>query len=150
MFWEVVVMKLKALSAVIVCCLAFSLFGCGKEIKSITDFSEYADMTRETDKIEVTFDNNSGSPFYFTIEKQEDIRQIMSIVFSSTFKNMGKEPFNGNHTYISIIQGEHKYDLHLLMNKEGKYYYSFATDDLQNKINELARHAGAYNNTEKK
>lgn len=142
-------MKLKALSAVIVCCLAFSLFGCGKEIKSITDFSEYADMTRETDKIEVTFDNNSGSPFYFTIEKQEDIRQIMSIVFSSTFRNMGKEHFDGNHTYISIIQGEHKYDLHLLMNKEGKYYYSFATDDLQNKINELARNAGAYNNTEK-
>lgn len=35
------------------------------------------------------------------------------------------------------------------MNKEGKYYYSFATDDLQNKINELARNAGAYNNTEK-
>ena len=132
-------MKLKALSAVIVCCLAFSLFGCGIEIKSITDFSEYADMTRETDKIEVTFDNDSGSPFYFTIEKQEDIRQIMSIVFSSTFKNMGKEPFDGNHTYISIIQGEHKYDLHLLMNKEGKNYYSFATDDLQNKINELAR-----------
>ena len=142
-------MKLKALSAVIVCCLAFSLFGCGKEIKSITDFSEYADMTRETDKIEVTFDNNSGSPFYFTIEKQEDIGQIMSIVFSSTFKNMAKEPFDGNHTYISIIQGEHKYDLHLLMNKDGKYYYSFATDDLQNKINELARNAGAYNNTEK-
>ncbi len=142
-------MKLKALSAVIVCCLAFSLFGCGKEIKSITDFSEYADMTRETDKIEVTFDNNSGSPFYFTIEKQEDIRQIMSIVFSSTFKNMGKELFAGDNTYISIIQDERKYNLHLLMNKEGKYYYSFATDDLQNKINELARNAGAYNNTEK-
>ena len=142
-------MKLKALSVVIVCCLAFSLFGCGKEIKSITDFSEYADMTRETDKIEVTFDNNSGSPFYFTIEKQEDIRQIMSIVFSSTFKNMGKELFAGDNTYISIIQGERKYNLHLLMNKEGKYYYSFATDDLQNKINELARNAGAYNNTEK-
>ncbi len=140
----VVFMKLKALSAVIVCCLAFSLFGCGKEIKSITDFSEYADMTRETDKIEVTFDNNSGSPFYFTIEKQEDIRQIMSIVFSSTFKNMGKELFAGDNTYISIIQGERKYNLHLLMNKEGKYYYSFATDDLQNKINELARNAGAY------
>ena len=31
---------MKALSAVIVCCLAFSLFGCGIEIKSITDFSE--------------------------------------------------------------------------------------------------------------
>lgn len=28
MFLEVVVMKLKALSAVIICCLAFSLFGC--------------------------------------------------------------------------------------------------------------------------
>ena len=83
-------MKLKALSAVIVCCLAFSLFGCGKEIKSITDFSEYADMTRETDKIEVTFDNNSGSPFYFTIEKQEDIRQIMSIVFLRLSKTWGK------------------------------------------------------------
>ncbi len=31
---------MKALSTVIVCCLAFSLFGCGIEIKSITDFSE--------------------------------------------------------------------------------------------------------------
>lgn len=144
---EVVVVKVKALNAVIVCCFAFSLFGCSKEIKSITDFSEYANMTWETDKIEVMLDNNSGSPFYFTIERQEDIRQIMSIVFSSTFKNMGKEPFDGNHTYISIIQGEHKYDLHLLMNKEGNYYYSFATDDLQNKINELARNAGAYNKT---
>ena len=95
--------------------------------------------------IDVTYDNNSGSPFYFTIEKQEDIRQIMSIIFSSTFKNMGKELFAGDNTYISIIQGEHKYNLHLLMNKEGKNYYAFATDDLQNKINELARNAGAYN-----
>lgn len=71
----------------------------------------------------------------------------MAIVFSSTFKNMGKEPFDVNHTYI--IQGEHKYDLHLLMNKEGKYYYSFAIDDLQNKINELGRNYGTYNNTKK-
>ena len=55
-------MKLKALSAVIVCCLAFSS-GCGKKIKSITDFSKYASMTRETDRIEVMYDNNSGSPF---------------------------------------------------------------------------------------
>ena len=86
-------MKLKALSAVIVCCLAFSLFGCSKEIKSITDFSEYADMTRETDKIEVTFDNNSGSPFYFTIEKQEDIRQIMSIVFFFDLQKHGERTF---------------------------------------------------------
>ena len=137
-------MKLKALSVAIVCCLVFSS-GCGKKIKSITDFSKYANMTRETDRIEVTYDNNSGSPFYFTIEKQEDIRQIMSIIFSSTFKNMGKELFAGDNTYISIIQGEHKYNLHLLMNKEGKNYYSFATDDLQKKINELARNAGAYN-----
>ena len=58
---------------------------------------------------------------------------------------MGKELFAGDNTYISIIQGEHKYNLHLLMNKEGKNYYSFAMADLQNKINELARNAGAYN-----
>lgn len=116
----------------------------GKEINSITDFSKLSDMTRETDKIDVEFDNYSGSPFYFTIEKQDDIDEIMDIIFSSSFTKMGKEMNSGDHTSITIIQGEKEYHIHSFMNKEGEFYYSFATVELQTKLQELAREAGAF------
>lgn len=120
----------------------------GKGITTITDFSKFADMTRETDKIEVEFDNYSGYPFYFTIEDQEDIEEIMNIIFSATFTKMGTEPNGGDHTSITIIQGEKEYKMHAFMNKEGQYYYSFSTTELQLKINELAREAGAFDGVE--
>lgn len=117
-----------------------------KEVNTITDFSKFADMTRETDKIDVEFDNYSGYPFYFTIEDQEDIEEIMDIIFSASFTKMGTEPNAGDHTSITIIQGEKEYKMHAFMNKEGQYYYSFSTTELQLKINELAREAGAFEN----
>ncbi len=117
-----------------------------KEVNTITDFSKFADMTRETDKIDVEFDNYSGYPFYFTIEDQEDIEEIMDIIFSASFTKMGTEPNAGDHTSITIIQGEKEYKMHAFMNKEGQYYYSFSTTELQLKINELAREAGAFKN----
>ncbi len=120
----------------------------GKEITTITDFSKFADMTRETDKIEVEFDNYSGYPFYFTIEDQDDIDEIMSIIFSASFTKMSTEPNAGDHTSITIIQGEKEYKMHAFMNKEGQYYYSFSTTELQLKINELAREAGAFDGVE--
>ena len=91
--------------------LLFCLVGCdilkntaddepSKEITTISDFSKFADMTRETDKIEVEFDNYSGYPFYFTIEDQEDIEDIMNIIFSASFTKMGTEPNGGDHTSI--------------------------------------------------
>ena len=120
-----------------------------KEVNSITDFSKFSDMTQDgTSKIEVTFDNYSGYPFYFTIEEQKDIDEIMDIIFSSSFTKMGKEVNAGDHTSMKIIQGEKEYQLHAFMNKEGQYYYSFSNTDLLTKIQELAREAGAFDNIE--
>ena len=137
----------------LVCVL--SLAGCisgnnenKKEVNAITDFSKFFDMARETDKIEVTFDNYSGYPFYFTIDDQEDIDEIMDIIFSSSFNKMGKELNGGDHTSMKIIQGEKEYNLHAFMNKEGQYYYSFSNTDLLTKIQELAREAGAFENVD--
>ncbi len=135
----------KTLSLVFAFILLACLVGCRKEVNTITDFSKFSDMTQNgTDKIEVTFDNYSGYPFYFTIEDQEDIDEIMTIIFSSSFNKMEKDVNGGDHTSMKIIQGEKEYQLHAFMNKEGQYYYSFSTTDLQTKIQELARKAGAF------
>ena len=115
-----------------------------REINTITDFSKFSDMTRQTERIEVEFDNYSGAPYYFTIEKQEDIDEIMDIIFSSSFTRLGKEMNAGDHTSITIVQGEKEYHIHSFMNKEGQYYYSFSTTDLQTKLQEIARKAGAF------
>ena len=61
---------------------------------------------------------------------------------------MGEEVNDGNHSSIRIIQGERTYDMSLSANKEGKYYYSFSTTDLYDKIIELAREAGAFEGVE--
>ena len=119
-----------------------------EKVGTVTDFSRFSNMTRETSKIEVTFDNNTGAPFYFTIEDQENIYEIMNIIFTDTFENMGEEVNDGNHSSIKIIQGERIYDMSLSANKEGKYYYSFSTTDLYDKIIELAREAGAFEGVE--
>ena len=125
-----------------------SLDASKEKVGTITDFSKFSNMTRETSKIEVTFDNNTGAPFYFTIEDQENIDEIMNIIFTDTFENMGEEVNDGNHSSIKIIQGERIYDMSLSANKEGKYYYSFSTTDLYDKIIELAREAGAFDGVE--
>ena len=139
----------KTMSLVLVFMLLACLVGCSKEVNTITDFSKFSDMTQDgTDKIEVTFDNYSGYPFYFTIDAQEDIDEIMDIIFSSSFTKMEKEVNGGDHTSMKIIQGEKEYQLHTFMNKEGQYYYSFSTTDLQTKIQELAREAGAFENVD--
>ncbi len=147
----------KLIATVLAFVLITCLIGCvnwndskedNKEIHSITDFSKFSDMTRETDKIEVTFDNYSGYPFYFTIEEQEDIDEIMNIIFSSSFEKQGKEMNDGSHTSIQIIQGEKEYGMHISRNKEGEYYYSFSTTELYDKITELAEEAGAFESVE--
>ena len=139
----------KTLSLILLFMLLVCSVGCSKEVNTITDFSKFSDMTQDgTDKIEVTFDNYSGSPFYFTIEDQEDVDEIMNIIFSSSFNKMEKEANGGDHTSMKIIQGEKEYQLHAFMNKEGRYYYSFLNTDLQTKIQEIAREAGAFKNIE--
>ena len=144
----------KIFSGLIAMITLFSLFSCAylfggendanKEINTITDFSKYANMTRETDKIEVTFDNYTGKPFCFTIEDKQDIDEIMNIVFSASFVNRGNELFAGDNTSITIIQGDAKYTLGVNGSREGKNFYAFSTQELHGKIRELARKAGAY------
>lgn len=129
--------------------LLVGLVGCSKEVNTITDFSEFADMTKDgTDKIEVTFDNHSGKSFNFDVEDREDIEDIMDIIFSSSFGSKQKEVNPGDNTSITVIQGKKEYHIHACMNKEGQYYYSFSTAELQTKIQEFAREAGAFENVD--
>ena len=143
--------KLIAVVLALVCVLGFVSCVSGnneneKEVNTITDFSKFADMTKDgTDKIEVTFDNHSGYPFYFTVEDKEDIDEVMNIIFSSSFDRCS-ETNDGSHTSIKIIQGEKEYSMHISTNKEGEHYYSFSTSDLFLKINELGKAAGAFEN----
>ena len=142
--------KLIALVLALVCVLGLVSCVSGnneneKEVNTITDFSKFSDMTKDgTDKIDVTFDNNTGVPFYFTIEEKEDIDEIMNIIFSSSFEKCGE--MNGSHTSLNIIQGEKEYKMHISTNKEGNNNYSFSTEDLFWKIQELGEVAGAYDN----
>ena len=139
--------KLIAFVLTLVCLLG--LAGCTKEINTITDFSKYANMTKDgTDKIEVTFDNNTGTPFYFTIEDKEDIDEIMDIIFSASFEKMREEVNGGSHTSIKVLQGETAYSMGVMRNYEGKTGYTFTSTVLQDKIIELAREAGAFDSIE--
>ena len=139
--------KLIALVLVSVCVI--SLVGCTKKVSTITDFSEFSDMTKEgTDKIEVTFDNNSGAPFYFIIEDKEDIDEIMDIIFSASFEKMCKEVNGGSNTSIKILQDETTYSMGVMRNYEGQNGYTFTSTELQDKIIELARKVGAFEGIE--
>ena len=53
-----------------------------------------------------------------------------------------------SHASIKIIQGEKEYKMHISTNKEGNNNYSFSTEDLFWKIQELGESAGAYENVE--
>ena len=91
---------------------------CSKEIKVITDFSKFADMKREADRIEVTFDNHSGAPFYFTIEDQAEIDEIMDIIFSSGFNNLGDSltEMRGAVSHLSDGMTSLSESIHLIKN----------------------------------
>ena len=151
-------LTIKLLCGVLMMVMVFGLFGCSlndnenknndAEIENITDFSKFSTMEQFADRIEVTFDNNSGVPFYFTIENEADIDEIMEIIFSSSFEKKDKEINDGSHTSIKIIQESREYVMHISDNKNGDYYYSFSTTQLYDKINELAREAGAYETVE--
>lgn len=137
--------KAKILSGLTAILLMLSLAGCAKQPQCITDFSRYSSLKQnETDRIEVVFDNYSGVRFRFTIEEQDDIDEIMNIIFSSSFKRMPDGLYAGDNSFLTIIQGEKKYGLGLSMISEKKHTYQFKTTELSDKIRELAREAGAF------
>ncbi len=129
-------------------CLMFvmllALNGCEKDITKITDFERFADLTENTDRIEVTFDNNTGVPFYFTISDEDEITEVMQVLLSAQLKDAGKVPMAGDNTSFTIYQGEKQYSMSFRVNKEGDHYYTFSDSSLQDILRELAREAGAY------
>lgn len=125
-------------------CLSFASCD-GDDIEKLTDISRYSTMTPEgTEEIEVEFDNNTGALFYFTIEDEETICEIMDIVINAGVEAKEGDLWDGDNTYINIVQGNNEYRLSVRANKEKDTFYYFKEPDLQNKITELAREAGAY------
>lgn len=137
---------LQLIVAVLGLILCFSLSACGgDDIEKFIDISRYSAMTLEgTDKIEVEFDNNTGTPFYFTIDEEETICEIMDIVINATVTAKDGDLWAGDNTYIKIIQGNNEYRLSVRANKENSTFYYFDDSALQDKIYDLARQAGAY------
>ena len=138
----------KSLAFLLALVSAISLFGCSRQINTITDFSRFADMTRDTERIDVTFDNHTGAPFCFTIEDQAEIEKIMDIIFSASFVKMKQEVNGGSNTSINIVQGDRVYSMGVIRNYEGKIGYTFTTTELQDEITKLAREAGAFDGVE--
>lgn len=131
------------------CILLFSSVGCSDEISSITDVEWYSDMRKQTDKIDVDFDNDTQEIFKFSITDEEEIGEIMEIIFSDTLLDLGKQlKPPGNNTYITIYQGEKAYILSVLYIEVGDKLYAFSTRALSNKIYALASAQGAFDNAE--
>jgi len=144
-------MKRKFLAALvgILCCMSvFSVFACSKSVSKITDMKRFSDMQKTADRIDVEFDNHSGRAYEFSIENAKDIAEIMEILFSESLVNLKGSYPPGNNTYITVIQGENEYTLSVRINKENKNYYSFASNALETKINDIARANGAFDGVE--
>ena len=128
------------------CMLLIAFVGCTNSISSITDIERYSDMQQQADKIDVDFENGRQYGFQFTITDQSEIEEIMSIIFSNTLSkyadNEGLPP--GCNTVIKIYQGEKLYTLNVSFISANGKLYSFSTNNLADKIKELATAAGAY------
>lgn len=128
------------------CLLLFS--GCLEKISFITDIERYSDMQKQADKIDVEFDNYSGETFRFTVTSEDDLEEIMEILFSETLSYSGKEFPVGDNTFIKIYQGEKTYNLSVRFISENEKYYVFSTKKLQSKITALATALGAFEGVE--
>ncbi len=137
---------LRLLAAVFGVIFCLSLAACGgDDIAKLTDIPRYSAITPEgTDRIEVEFDNNTGTPFYFTIDEEETVCEIMDIVINATITAKRGDLAAGDNTFIKIVQGNNEYRLSVRANKENDTFYYFDASDLQDKIYDLARQAGAY------
>lgn len=135
-----------ALISTILCCLLL-FAGCAenKEIIYITDVERYADMQQQADKIDVDFENGTQKGFQFTITDEDDIDEIMSIIFSDTLLKYADDTLPpGFNTKITIYQGEKSYTVNVSFISENGKLYSFSTNNLKDKITVLAVAAGAF------
>lgn len=143
----------KFITAVVVTLLSgvflVALIGCSNNISSITDVEWFSGMQKQTDKIDVFFDNGTQKGFNFSITNKEDIETIMDIIFSDALLDLGKQPQPpGSNTSITIYQGENAYSLSVLFVTVNGNLYTFSTRDLSNKIYDLSVAQGAFDNVE--
>ena len=111
--------------------------------KSITDFSEFDGMTRTADKIEIDYwDIDTDSTTRLTVENQEDIAEIMDIIFTETHYELNRAEHLGNSHVIYIYQGEKIYSLRSNCNLLDGSIYTTPENDLNEKILALAEEAG--------
>lgn len=127
------------------CILPVALIGCSDNISSVTDIERFSDMQKQTDKIDVDFDNATGEGFKFSITDAQEIEAIMDIIFSDTLSDLGKQPCPpGSNSSITIYQGEKSYCLSTLYIAVNGNLYTFSTRDLSDKIYNLAAAQGAF------
>ena len=142
---------LSVIASVVLGCIFLATFaGCSDKISSITDIERFSDMQSGADKIDVTFDNGTQDGFSFTITNEEEVAEIMRIIFNTPISYGGKQneiPSMGN-TFLTIYQGENTYTLGHRFISEGENYYSFQTSELAEKITALATETGAFENAE--
>ena len=103
-------------------------------------------MQSQADKIDVEFDNGTQDGYFFTIINEEEIAEIMNIIFNTSISYGGKQneiPPMGN-TFLTVYQGEKTYTLGHRFILDGENYYSFQTSELAEKITALATAYGAY------
>ena len=111
--------------------------------KSVTDFSEFDGMTRVADKIEIDYwDIDTDSTTRLTVENQEDIAEIMDIIFNESHFELNRAEHLGNSHVIYIYQGEKIYSLRSNNNLLDGSIYTTPETDLNGKILALATEAG--------
>lgn len=130
------------LSVVLGCVFLAAIAGCSKNISSITDFKRYSDLQSRADKIDVQFDNHTGTPFEFSVTDEADLKEIMEILLSEKLRRFDGI-FDGDHTVLVLYQGEKTYSVSVHANRENEVYYGFSTSKLRDKIASLAAAMGA-------
>lgn len=136
------------------CIFLFAVVGCAGNISFITDIERFSDMQKQADKIDVDFDNATKEGFEFAITDENEIAEIMEIIFSETLTN-DHDPYfaSPNDTSIMIYQGEKTYSLGVryIDENSARYYFRFyfSTSRLEKKITELATARGAFDSVEK-
>ena len=130
-------------------CTAFLLCSCSSNKEVITELSKYKNLSKNIEKIDVQFDNYSGKPFLFSITDNSTITEVMDIIFSQKLIYQGRDSkFAGDNTFITLYEKETTYNMSVSFIEDDGIYYKFSTHDLSDKIDSLAREAGAFENVE--
>ncbi len=101
----------------------------------IKDISKYEGLTQEVDKIEVRYDNDTGSYVGFIIDDKNELNEIMSIILNTKLEK--SEPWNGNNTVLIIYKGLKTYSMNVVHVGTKNQWYEFETYELTDKITKI-------------